>query len=438
MQANPSQSESSNRLLHTLLRLEKRLRQCESAEALRFIAVNDSLGLVGYEQGAMGSAATGVSLLSGLSEPDLNAPYVGWLKKLFKFLGHSSELRFITAQDLPAKLNSQWQEWMPAYLAALPVAGEWLLLARQTPFSDAEKKLLNEWSSLVDYHLKVKKNRTIRLPRGLSLLRSPLLWLILVVGLSLVTPVKLSVLAPAEVRAKNPALIRAPLDGVIAEVLVEPDQFVEAGALLLRFDDRTLRNQLDVAQQRIQTAQAAYRQTAQQALVDAVAQTRLVLLQSDIEEARLEVEHLQQLLERTDVRAPLSGQVLMPSQQQWLGRPVSLGESILQLANPDNLEVKAWLSPRDQVPLEEGSALTLFDNSRPDSELQGALISVGFQVEELPDGSFAFPVRGELFSTGYLPPIGSRGTVKLESGEVSLAYLIVRRPLAIMRQWLGV
>lgn len=434
-----SQLESTNRLLSTLVRLEKRLRAAESEQAIRFIAVNDSLGLVSFEQGVIGSARSGVILLSGLSEPDLNAPYVSWINKLLKYLGKKASPQFLSAADLPDSFSSGWQEWLPANLAALPLSkGEWLLLARPSVFSEGEQALLKEWSELLGFHLQTKMRRTIRLPLGLAILRSPLSWLLGFVIASSFIKVPLTVLAPAEIVAQSPALIRAPIDGVIAEVLVEPNQFVESGDLLFSFDDRALQNQLSLAQKRINTAQAAYRQSAQQALFDAESKNRLVLLQADIEEAELEVGHLNDQLVRAQIRAPLAGQILMHSQQEWLGRPVNLGERMVTLADPQQIELKGWLSPNDQVPLESGAKLTLFDNSRPDVKLAGELISVGFQVEERSDGSFAFPIKARLIDAPYIPPIGSRGTVRLESDPVSLAYLIIRRPLALVRQWLGV
>jgi len=436
MQAN--QLEQRNRSMGMLLRLENRVRTADSVEAIRFIAVNETVGLVGYEQAVVGSAKQGVLRLSGLSDPDLNAPYVSWLNKLLKHLKTSKEPLYLDASDLPKTLVAEWSEWLPAHLAALPVGGEWLLLARTQPFSGAEKTLIAQWCQIVGFHLELRRRRTVQIPDIPRLFGSPLLWLLVVLLATLFVPVKMSVLAPAEVVAKSPAIVRAPLDAVVSEVFISPYQSVEAGDLLFRFDARRLSNQLALAEQRINTAQAAYRQAAQQALVDVEAKNRLAILQADIEGARLEVSYLKELLSRTDIRAPIRGQVLMQSEQDWLGRPVSQGERMVRVANPERVELRGWLSPSDQVPMEPGAELILFDNSRPDVALRGRLSSVGLQVEEQPDGTYAFPVKGELIDTTDLPPIGSRGTIRIEGHEVSLAYLLIRRPLALVRQWLGV
>eukprot|EP01030_Chromulinospumella_sphaerica_P033845 gene33845-34782_t len=63
----------------------------------------------------------------------------------------------------------------------------------------------------------------------------------------LLIPVRQSVLAPAEVVPLAGQVVAAPLDGVIAEVLVKPNQTVKTGDLLLRFESTTLTAQADVA-----------------------------------------------------------------------------------------------------------------------------------------------------------------------------------------------
>jgi len=442
MQAN--QIEQVNRVMSSLLRFEKRLRTAESAEQLRIVAVNELITLVSYEQALMGSPTTGPKQLSGLSEIDINVPYVDWAKKLLKQLKETTKPRYLTSNDVSDKLRSGWQEWLPTCLAVVPVMApsgnsetEFLLLARAQPFSEAEKKLLSEIADLLGFHLGLHRRRRIFTAPKLRWLASAYFWAPALLAATLVIPVKLSVLAQAEIVAKDPAVIRAPLDGVVSQVFVKPNQTVAEGELILKFDARALEGEKAVAQSRLETAQASYRQMAQKALFEGDTQGQLVVLQADIEAARLEIERLNELLSRTEVRASMPGQMVMQSSQDWIGRPVALGERLMQIADVERVAVRGWLSPSDQVPIAEGSPVTLFSNALPDAELVGNLNSIGYQVQERADGSFAFPIDADLDLSSTLPPIGSKGTLRLEGETVSLAYLLIRRPLALMRQWLG-
>ena len=83
-------------------------------------------------------------------------------------------------------------------------------------------------------------------------------WLAAVV-LVLGFPVRLTVLAPGELVPANPAMIRAPLDGVVGQFFVKPNQVVKAGQPLFEFDQAPIAARAEVAAQSLATAEAEYR-----------------------------------------------------------------------------------------------------------------------------------------------------------------------------------
>ena len=64
-------------------------------------------------------------------------------------------------------------------------------------------------------------------------------------------------------------VVAAPLDGVIAEFLVKPNQSVAAGDLLVRFDATTLKAQADVAERALGVAEAELKANSKRAFADA-------------------------------------------------------------------------------------------------------------------------------------------------------------------------
>ena len=72
----------------------------------------------------------------------------------------------------------------------------------------------------------------------------------------------------------NPAVIRAPLDGVVGTFFVKPNDAVKANQPLFSFDSAVLASRHEVAAQALATAEAEYRQAAQQALNAARAELR--------------------------------------------------------------------------------------------------------------------------------------------------------------------
>ena len=66
----------------------------------------------------------------------------------------------------------------------------------------------------------------------------------------------MSTLAPAKIVAKDPLIVSAPIDGVIAEILVLPNTVVSEGQVLFTFEDTTFRSEYAVAERNLDVAMA--------------------------------------------------------------------------------------------------------------------------------------------------------------------------------------
>ena len=118
--------------------------------------------------------------------------------------------------------------------------------------------------------------------------------------LLLLLPVRQSVLAPAEVVPLDGQVVAAPLDGVIAEFLVKPNQSVQQGDVLVRFDATSIKAQADVAERSLQVAEAELRANAQRAFSDAESGARIDLFTTRVAQKRAERDYARQLLARTE------------------------------------------------------------------------------------------------------------------------------------------
>lgn len=452
---------SEAQALATLVQLGRRAREARDEAELGFIAVNETHGLVAYRQAALWLNGKGLVALSGVVAPEANAPYVHWLSRVFSELQKHTEAYepyVIDATHLPGTVMREWAEWLPEFglYLALPALGRdfrggALLLARDESWSPAEITLLGEWA------LTWSQSRALKSPKSLfsrawpSLTGQPgtkrsgtskllfskrILFVAALAGLLLI-PVHLTVLAPAELVPLNPAVIRAPLDGVVDRVLVVPNQTVNADDALFEFDRANIQNRLQVALRALGTAQAEYRQKAQQALFDPASKAQLLVLQGQIAEKNNEVVFLRKLDQRGVVVAPRAGVVLFDAPTEWVGRPVVTGERVMVVADEHAVEIEAWLSPADAIPLNQGAKVTLYLNADPLKPVDASLAYIGHEAIQRPDGAYAYRVRASLAENAIRPRVGLKGTAKLQGEQVSLGYWIVRRPLAASRAWLG-
>jgi len=447
-----------NKLL-LLFSLAHQARLAQSADELAFLAVNETHALAPYRQAALWFSDGGVRALSGVVQPEANAPYVHWLNSLCKVMqARGGSACAVTARDLPPDLAQEWSDWLPEYGLWLPLGGESeqpgrgaLLFIADQPWQDDAIALLQEWVETWHHAWRAKhdpthwswrrvaKNIRERLaPRtDLPLWKRPRLRIAIGVMVVLIFPVRLSILAPAELVPANAAVIRAPLDGVIGQFHVSPNQSVKAGQLLFNFDEAALVAHRDVAAQVLATTETEYRQIAQQALSESKSKASLASQLGKIEEKRAEAGYVNEQLERSRVLAPQDGIALFDEPAEWLGKPVQTGERVMRIAAPGDVEIEAWLPLGDAIPLPEGAAVSLYLASSPFSSITGKVRYVSYDAVSRPNGIYAYRMRAVL-DTHTDQRIGLKGTAKLSGDWVPLIYWVLRRPLATIRQTVGV
>jgi hypothetical protein len=432
--------------LEILLELIRRARSAESVTALRFIAVNDSHLLAPYQQSALWMKREGVVTLSGLMEVDANAPYAQWLVRAASALA-GGKARAVTSADLPDTLQGQWKDWLPAHALWLPFGKDnenagGLLFARDVPWRELELRLFYEWVQtwFCAYRALSKPGifgsafkSLLSSPRRMA--KKPLLWGLVALAISL-CPVRLTVLTPGELVPANPVAVRAPFDGIIKSVLIQTNEVVKAEHPLFEYDDAQLVGKLGVATESLRTAEAEQRQYSQQALSDIRARAALSGARGNVEEKRLEVEFLREQLARAKVLAPRDGTAFIDEPSEWIGRPVSAGQRILRLAEPNDKEIEAWLPVGDAIVLPDGAPVRLYLNASPLFPVSGKIRYISYDAFHRPDGQYAYRVRATLEGASD-HRVGLKGTARLTGGRVPLIYWALRRPLAALREFLG-
>ena len=437
-----------------LLLLQQQARLAGTAEELGHLLVNDTATLVPYRTAVFwlkrnrSDGRGQIAAVSGLPEPSDDAPFIGWSRRAMTYFAETRALDApaeVTLSDLPEALAPDWSDylaahglWVPLTVHGVSIGG--LLLARDHAFRESECRLLNQWAGAAAHALDALRSRGRKRIGGLlqSRRRRLLAGLaLLAVTALLFIPVRLSVLAPAEVIGNQAAIVRAPLDGVIATVLIKANEAVTRNQPLLKLDDTEIASRLEVARQALDVAIAEHRQATQAALADADARALVGVLARRIEQKRAELAYIQSLRDRLTVRAPRGGIAVLPDAEALIGRPVELGARIFEIADPNDPSLEVWLPVGDGLVLEPGADISFFLNIAPEAPIDAELVKTAYRASQSPSGSLAFRLEGRFLKGGGQPRIGLRGVAKIHGQQVSLAYYLSRRPLAALRQWLG-
>lgn len=441
----PGAGISTDRLA-SLFALQQRLLDAEDLAQAEYVLVNDSAypfparQLILFRDGELRAH-------SGAAEVDAQSPYLQWVRRVARAFqwdregppGPAREVDKAALAERAPALAGQWNEYWPARGLWVPLNGRLksrggLLLLRERAWNEAEGRLLSHWLATSEPVLeRLSRRRPLTSRRKLILTGAALAVLALVAMI----PVPLSMLGNAEIVPEASSIVRSPIQGVVDELAVSANQRVEKGQLLMTMDDASIRGRLAAARQSLAVARARYQRARQSAFSDAEASAELPVLRAQVDQASEDVAFYQSELERVRVTAPRAGVALIQSPDDWAGRPVQLGEKLMEVADTHGSDVEVWLPAADIIPLAPGAPVSLFLNVDPAEVRHAELTHVNYRAEQAPNGVLAYRARAELGDGEDLPRVGWRGTAKVEGEQVALAYYLLRRPWATVRSWLG-
>ena len=439
--------------LTALLQLEKEIRQAATEMELGFIAVNESHRVIRYQQAVLWmyrkTGGVHIEAVSGVMKQDRTAPYMAWLREVIHELAKRENARstvFLTKNDLPAEFHDGWDEWYPEFMLWCPLiapGGEMLggmVLSSAEEWQQGQDAIIGRIAETVAHawvsvDARKKAGMKERLLTALPNRKVQMIVLISLIAIMFI-PVSLTVLAPATVIAESPIVVSAPVEGVIKSISVQPNQQVSKGELLFTLDDTTMVSRLEVSEKSLQVVQADYMRAAQKAFSDSASKGQLSMLEAQVEEKKADVEYNRALLDRIQVRAEQDGIIIFTDANDWIGKPLTTGEKVMTLANPEITEIEAWVPVADAITLEEGSDVRIFLNTDPVNPLDASLYQASYEAELTPEGVLAFRVKAR-FTEDKRARVGLKGTAKIYGEKVSLFYYLMRRPLAAARQFLG-
>ncbi len=444
-------SPPANTALSVLLQLEGMVRAAQTRQELQFVFVNETRRLVPYQQAVLLSPPTPsaeryeVQAASSVPVVDRTVPLMQWTERLVRDLRKVTtgpHMFQVTEMDCPAEVRSDWKEFTPGYGLWCPfkhpagqiVCGLWL--TRDQPWADHEITVLQRLSEVYAYawHA-VGPSSSRRWRWGLSKRTT---WILAAASLgALAIPVPMSTLAPAKIVAKDPLVVSAPLDGVIADILVLPNTLVSEGQVVFKYEDTAFRSEYDVAERNLDVAMAQYRRAAQGSFVEAEQKADVPLLKAEVELRETERNYAHERLTKLEVKAEQSGLLLYTDKSDWIGKPVVIGQRIMELANPQQLEVRIDLPVEDAIVLREGAQATLFLHADPFASVPATVSHASYHAEVLPNNTLAYRVTAQLGQESSEFRIGWQGSAKIYGESVTLFTYLLRRPISAIRPWIG-
>ena len=317
LRSTPVDSEVALARAHRLLHLEAQAREQPNEKALLYHLVNESRNVLNFKLALLFrrphiNARARITLASSLAEVEADAPAIRYMEDAVHALGPDKDLTSpclftLSDETSPDSLQgcAHTALWVPVSAPSAGVAAG-LVLLNDRPFSEGDTLIAKRIADTYGHAWAALSGAKRIVPRRrIGMLYSLLLMVAIVIGAFV--PVPLAILAPAEVVSAQSAVVAAPLEGVLQSVEVEPNQRVSSGQLLARFDVTRLRNDLELAEQKVLVADAKSRRAAQGAIASMEAKREMAVAKAELALARTERDYAKDLLLQADLRAPMDG-----------------------------------------------------------------------------------------------------------------------------------
>lgn len=201
----------------------------------------------------------------------------------------------------------------------------------------------------------------------------------LVAVLLLFVPFHIPVIVEAEVVPQTQVEVTSPLDGAVASFPIRTGERVEAGQLLAAFDVTDLKNRRSVADQ---TREAAQMRADRSELlgVDTFkerAEVSILRAEVAVESAKVALSDFQ--ISQARIVAPFEGVLIVPSEEQLVGRYFKVGDRLATLTSLDADRVFAFFGFDERFSFAAGQTAYFSPSSAPGETYRGRFL--GYQPE---------------------------------------------------------
>ena len=442
-------SENSSIKIARLITLEKKFRMSESETELEFTCVNELRSIIDYNFLFLLTKSNlnklKVKAISDISVVDRTAPAVTFIETLIKKdLIQSDEISELSLKDLENETDIVLPENFPNEFITVPLTsptrgniGYWVMV-RSERTTNTEKELLLHISETFSHALSSFTSKNSIMSFFQKVFTGWVKWLVITaIAAAMFIPINMSALAPVEVIAKDPSIITSPVNGVIEKVLVNTNDPVSVGDDLVKLDDLNFKNNYEISLQELEVAEAELLRVKQSSFTNPDDKAKLVELSTEVGLKKKEAAYAKEQLNYSVITAETRGVAVVEDSIDWQGRPVRIGEKILTIADPNQVEFLIFLPTKDSLLIQESAEVKVFLDSDPLNSLDAEVIRTSYKPELTPENILAYRIYASIEDVVQNPRIGLRGTAKIYGEKTSLFYYLFRVPINLTRQFVG-
>jgi hypothetical protein len=221
--------------------------------------------------------------------------------------------------------------------------------------------------------------------------------------------------------------LSSPIQGRIASCEVRPGDYVEKGQLMARIDDDQLRR--DFA-----TAKAEHDSALKKR--DSALATRatgsIALADIEMKQAERRIESIQDQLRRLEIRATSAGVVVQGDWQRNVGMPLTLGQSLFEVAELESMTAEVRLLASDLSQINVGDEVSVRSDASGIASFRGKISRIEPRATVIEDAA-VFVADVVIHDPDLKLRPGMKAQAQIQAGWRSIGWYLFNRPT----QWLA-
>lgn len=225
--------------------------------------------------------------------------------------------------------------------------------------------------------------------------------------------------------------LSSPVQGRIASCEVRPGDRVEKGQLMARLDDDQLRRDLA-------TAQAEYdgANKRNDSALATRASGNYALAKIEMNQAKWKIESIEDQLRRLEIRATTTGVVVQGDWQRSIGMPLTLGQSLFEVAELESMTAEVRLLASDLAQINVGDEVSVRSDASGIATFRGKISRIEPRATVIDDAAVFVADVIILDPDLQLRP-GMKATAQINAGWRTVGWFLFHRPFRwIANQWI--
>jgi len=216
--------------------------------------------------------------------------------------------------------------------------------------------------------------------------------------------------------------VSSPIEGRLTAIAVRPGEEVIEGQLLASIDDQPIRRELLIAEAELQSANKK-----RDVALATKASGDLRLAQLECQQIQLKMDSMREQLGRLEIRSPSTGILV---QGDWFGNegmPVTLGQSLFEIAPLDRMTAEIQLTAEDLPWVKSGSHAVLRTDATGTTSWPSTLARIEPRAEIIDDKA-VYIAEMDVENTSKLFRPGMKGKTVVDTGSHTIGWLLLSKP----------